>query len=103
MIVPGERDSPGGKVGMAKNLCLKTRPASDPYEVWESADGSWRWSVLKKYQADDDKPYARWFCSVTSPFVGPSGELGDCYVTDVKGGSSRLTGDGRGPGEGGRP
>jgi hypothetical protein len=64
-----------------KNLCAKTRPLSNPYEVWESGDG-WRWLVLKKWQADDAKPYARWFCFVTSPFC-PDGEYGDTYVTDV--------------------
>lgn len=64
-----------------KNLCAKTRKVSEPYEVWE-ADG-WKWQVLKKWQADDDKPFARWFCHVTSPFV-PDGELGDVYVKDIK-------------------
>ncbi len=65
-----------------KNLCAKTRPESDPYETWISADGSWKWLVLKKWQADDNKPYARWFCKVSSPFV-PEGELGDVYVSEI--------------------
>ena len=64
-----------------KNLCAKTRTKDNPYEVWESADGTWRWLVLKKWQVHDDAPYARWFCYVTSPFC--DGEFGDCYVTDV--------------------
>jgi len=66
-----------------KNKCLKTRPKEDPYEVWYSHDQSWEWRVLKKYQTDDDKPYARWFCLVKSPFV-PNGELGDVYVSEIK-------------------
>jgi hypothetical protein len=66
-----------------KNLCGKTRPVSDPYEVWVSPDGLWRWEVLKKWQADDNKPYARWFCNVKTPFV-PHGEMGDVYVSDIK-------------------
>ncbi len=68
---------------MAKNLYAKTRPVSDPYEVWVSRDGRWEWHVLKKYQLNDDKPYARWLCLVKSPFV-PEGEMGDVYVDEIK-------------------
>jgi hypothetical protein len=68
---------------MAKNLCGKARKPDNPYETWKSADGTWTWKVLKKYSADDDKPYARWFCFVTSPFV-PDGEYGDTYVAEIK-------------------
>ena len=66
-----------------KNLCGKMRTKDNPYEVWRSRDGSWTWKVLKKWQANDDKPYARWFCLVTSPFC-PYGEMGDVYVSDIK-------------------
>jgi hypothetical protein len=59
---------------MAKNEIL---------EIWKTPDGSWTWEVLRKYQKDDDKMYARWFCRVKSPFV-PNGELGDVYVSDIK-------------------
>lgn len=65
-----------------KNTCLKQRPADNPYEVWQSRDG-WTWKVLKKWQGDDNKPGARWFCFVTSPFC-PEGEYGDTYVRDIK-------------------
>jgi hypothetical protein len=65
-----------------KNECAKTRPVSDPYEVWRTPDGSWVWKVLKKWQVDDDKPYARWFCAVSSPYA--TDELGDVYVKDIK-------------------
>lgn len=67
-----------------KNLCLKTRPVSNPYEVWQSLSGLWTWKVLKKWQADDDKPYARWFCCVTSPMTAGNGDLGDVYVEEIK-------------------
>jgi len=67
---------------MAKNLCAKTVKKENAYEVW--TNGSWTWYVLKKWQADDDKPYARWFCLVVTPMTGESGDLGDVYVTDVK-------------------
>jgi len=71
-----------------KNLCGKTRPVSNPYETWQSADGSWKWLVLKKYQspeAEAKNPYARWFCCVITPMTGPSGDWGDTYVKDVVG------------------
>ncbi|MGH2360258.1 MAG: hypothetical protein ACRDGM_06920 [bacterium] len=66
-----------------KNLCGKTRPKDQPYEVWRSPDGSWTWNVLKKWQADDDRPFARWFCNVVTP-ICPDGELGDVYVAEIK-------------------
>lgn len=40
-------------------------------------------AVLKKWQVDDNKPYGRWFCFVTSPFC-PEGEYGDVYVSEIK-------------------
>ena len=68
---------------MVKNLCAKTRPRGKPYETWTSRDGTWKWHVLKKWQVNDNKPYARWFCDVVSPIV-PEGEMGDTYVSDIK-------------------
>lgn len=57
---------------------------ANAYEVWQTPDGSWTWYVLKKWQTDDDKPNARWFCDVTSPIVGEAGEIGDVYVSEIK-------------------
>lgn len=74
---------------MAKNLYAKTRPRTNPYEVWRSFDGSWEWRVLKKWQADDEKPYARWFCDVVTPIV-PEGEMGDVYVAEIKANARRV-------------
>lgn len=65
-----------------KNECLKRVNESNPYEVWKNHSG-WEWRVLKKYQADDNKPFARWFCWVCSPFC-PDGEFGDVYVKEIK-------------------
>ena len=68
-----------------KNECLKTRPASDPYEIWKNHSG-WTWKILKRYQSPDKEaanPFARVFCHVTSPFC-PHGELGDVYVKEIK-------------------
>lgn len=67
-----------------KNQCLKLREKENPYEIWKTADGSWEWRVLKKWQVDDDKPYARWFCAVKSPYTFGSFDLGDVYVKEIK-------------------
>ncbi len=64
-----------------KNNCNKTRSLGNPYEVWEAK--GWCWKVLKKYQADDNKAFARAFCFVTSPFC-PEGEYGDTYIKEYK-------------------
>ena len=68
---------------MAKNPYAKTRPRGRPYETWTSRDGTWKWNVLKKWQVDDDKPYAKWFCDVVTPIM-PEGEMGDVYVAEIK-------------------
>lgn len=70
-----------------KNECAKLRPKSQPYEVWQS--GAWTWNVLKKWQADDAKPYARWFCNVVTPMC-PDGEMGDVYVSTIKSQARRI-------------
>lgn len=75
---------------MASNPAAKMRPADQPYEIWRSADGLWEWRVLKKWQVDDDKPFARWFCQVTSP-MSPYGDLGDVYVAEIKDNAVRVS------------
>lgn len=64
-----------------KNECNKMRERDNAYEVWATPDGQWEWRVLKKWQADDNKEYSRWFCEVKSPFAT---ELGDVYVSEIK-------------------
>lgn len=72
-----------------KNECGKMRPQNNPYEIWQSFDGTWTWYVLKKWQVNDDKPYARWFCNVVTP-ICPYGEMGDCYVKDIQAQARRI-------------
>jgi len=74
---------------MAKNPYAKTRKVNDPYEIW--TNGGWEWHVLKKWQIDDEKPYARWYCLVKSPFL-PHGEVGDVYVSEVKRFATKVKG-----------
>lgn len=68
-----------------KNLCNKERKVDNPYEIWMNAFmPGWEWRVLKKWQADDNKPNARYFCAVKSPMTYGEWEYGDTYVTDIK-------------------
>lgn len=73
------------------NKFAKTRPVEDPYEIWVGkammSDGEvydFEWRVLKKWQIDDDKPYARWFCAVKSDMTYGGYEYGDEYVANIK-------------------
>lgn len=80
--------------GNPHNPCGKTVTRESAYEVWQTPDGSWTWYVLKKYQSPEKEaqnPLARWFCLVTSPFVGEEGEMGDVYVIDIKGVARKIT------------
>ena len=73
-----------------KNTCGKTVKPSEAYQIWQTPDKSWTWKVCKMWQADDNKPFARWFCLVTSPFC-LDGEWGDCYVKDIKSQAIRVS------------
>ena len=68
---------------MAKNLMGKTRPSDKPYLTFKSPDGTWEWKVLKSWQGDDSKPFARWFAEVSSPATFGGSDLGDTYVKDI--------------------
>lgn len=53
------------------NPCAKHRKVNNPYEVWQSTDGSWTYQVLKKNQRPEleaRNPYAIWNCACRSPF-----------------------------------
>jgi hypothetical protein len=69
---------------MTPNPCAKMRKIDNPYETWKSSNGTWTWLVLKKWQADDNKPHARWFCAVSSPSTFGGHDLGDVYVSEIK-------------------
>jgi hypothetical protein len=73
-----------------KNTQAKTRPVENPYEIWQNGQG-WEWRVLKKWQVDDNKQYARWYCAVKSPFTYGGWEYGDTYVTDIKDNAYRVS------------
>lgn len=79
-----------------KNPCAKMRDKNNPYEIWKTSNGTWEWRVLKKWQVDDNKPYARWFCAVKSPFTHGSYDLGDVYVKDIKSNAIKVSGSSAG-------
>jgi len=64
-----------------KNLMGKTRTIDNPYETYTA--NNWTWKVLKKYQADDNKPFARWLCAVSSPYTHGGYDMGDVYAKEV--------------------
>lgn len=71
-----------------KNTMGKTKPLEDPYEIWEAP--GWEWRVLKKWQADDFKPGARWYCAVKSPFTYGGYEYGDAYAKEIMDNAERT-------------
>ena len=71
-----------------KNPSSKMRKTENPYEIW--AREGWEWRVLKKWQLDDNKPYARWFCAAKSPYTYGRFELGDVYVAEIKANAKRI-------------
>jgi hypothetical protein len=90
VVVRGENLSAKGS-----NPFAKARKVDNPYEVWGTPDKSWECRVLKKYQIDDNKPYARWFVATKSPFTFGSWEYGDQYVTEIKQNFVRLSAKGK--------
>ena len=69
-----------------KNTRGKTRPVTNPYEIYKSGD--WEWRVLKHYQTSDkekENPYARVFCSISSPMTHGGADMGDTYCRDIPG------------------
>lgn len=73
-----------------KNTQLKTRTVDNPYEIWIGRANMMgdilniEWRVLKKWQVNDDKPYARWYCAAKSEATYGSWEYGDVYVSEIK-------------------
>src|SRR5213596_3794498 len=61
----------------------KSRKTDNAYITFGSLDGSWTWKLLKSWQGDDGKAYARWFMDVSSPYTMGGSDMGDTYVYDV--------------------
>jgi hypothetical protein len=65
-----------------KNLMGKGRMKMNdrPYIELVGVGNGWRYHVLKTYQADGQKPYARAMCEVW----GFAQEVGDVYIDDLR-------------------
>lgn len=60
---------------------LKSRKVDNPYMIYKSGD--WEWRILKSYQKDNAKPYARAFCAVSSPYTFGGYDMGDVYWSEI--------------------
>jgi hypothetical protein len=68
-----------------KNTQAKMRKIENPYEIWMSpVFGGCEYRVLKKWQADDNKPYARWMVAAKSEATFGGWDMGDEYVENIK-------------------
>lgn len=68
-----------------KNTQSKSRPLTQPYEIWTSpVFGGCEYRILKKWQIDDNKPYARWFVAAKSSATFGGWDMGDEYVKNIK-------------------
>lgn len=62
-----------------KNRMSKSRKPGDAYITVTDDRIGWTWEILKSYQGDNTKPYARVFCNVH----GFETEMGDVYVSEI--------------------
>lgn len=62
-----------------KNPMGRSRKPGDAYITTVDYRTGWTYEVLKTYQLDGGKPYARAFCNVH----GFATEMGDVYVSDI--------------------
>jgi hypothetical protein len=66
----------------------KMRPVETPYLIIEDKNGAFgptTFKVLKSYQIDPMKPYARVMVQAISSATGLYGDMGDAYWGDVTG------------------
>lgn len=63
----------------AKNRMGKARKPGNAYISFTDARSGWNYEILKSYQLDGSKPYARVFARVQ----GFGDDFGDTYVADL--------------------
>lgn len=68
---------------MAANPMGKTRKLENPYLIVQN--GSWEYRVLKANTANPGKPGGSWFCAVKSEYTFGGYDMGDTYISDVRG------------------
>lgn len=65
-----------------KNIAGKLRKVDNPYATWTDQRTGWKYRLLKSWQTDNSKEYARWFVEVH----GFGHDIGDVYVKEVRNG-----------------
>lgn len=66
----------------------KRRDKDQPY-VTVVASGAWEWRILKDYE-NPNKPFARVYTAVKSPFTMGGFDIGDTYWADIRGRITQL-------------
>lgn len=69
------------------NPASRQRNKLNPYAKWTDPRTGWKYVLCKSWQANNDKPLARWFMWVE----GYEKEYGDEYVGEMIGGLRRAT------------
>lgn len=67
------------------NVIMNSTVISGKYDDLKLAE------ILEELKLDDDKPYGRWFCFVTSDMC-PEGEYCDVYVSEIKDNATKVVG-----------
>jgi hypothetical protein len=62
----------------------KTRKLEQPWLTIDGGDG-WEYRVLQAHVEDPNKPYASWFCAVKSPNTFGGWDMGDTYISQIRG------------------
>lgn len=70
----------------AVNVANKERKRDNPYATWTDTNSGFKVFLLKSWQVDNGKPYARWLTWVESDFS----EYGDQYSRDLFSGLQRA-------------
>lgn len=73
------REAGKGMAMKAVNVAGKARKNNNPYATWVDPYSGWVYRLLRSSQADNAKPYARWFVEVE----GFGHDMGDEYVSNM--------------------
>jgi hypothetical protein len=69
---------------MALNPMGKARKVDAPYLIIDGG-GGWEYRVLKANTTNPGKPGGSWYCAVKSPHTFGGFDMGDTYITDIRG------------------
>lgn len=67
-----------------KNRAAKTRTLDNPYAHWHDLLTGTEYWLLKSWQANNSKDYARWFVAAKSDATFGSVDMGDEYCVNLQ-------------------